>query len=101
MRLAAARPGPMLAAMSEIAIKRAAQDDLTALVDETIERYVDWRTDCRAVQSWYQRWCGACVRERAGVFASYVAALDSEARSANHYARVLERYTRHLWPEPR
>jgi acyl-CoA reductase-like NAD-dependent aldehyde dehydrogenase len=60
------------------------------LVDEAIERYVDWRHACAAVSDTYQQWSRAPAKERALLFAAYRAALDQEESAATLYGSVLD-----------
>jgi hypothetical protein len=59
------------------------------LVDEAIERYIDWREACGAVQHAYEQWSHAPACERALSFAAYRAALDREEAAATLYAGVM------------
>lgn len=78
---------------------RAASVGGDALVDDTIDRYVDWREACRTVRTRYERWSGAPMGERTERFAAYHAALDREEGAAQLYADSLARLTRVLWPD--
>ena len=48
------------------------------LGDALVERYVEWREECSAVQFAYERWREASKEDRSGAFAAYSAALDRE-----------------------
>lgn len=68
----------------------------TRLVDEMVERYVDWREECAAVEEAYRCWSTSsapCTME----FAIYNAALDREECAARLYAGALSRLKRCLW----
>jgi hypothetical protein len=56
------------------------------LVDRMIELYCDWRTECAAVQSAYERFLDASASDRATTFAAYTAALDREESACESYA---------------
>src|SRR4051794_28605891 len=64
------------------------------LVDEAIERYVDWREECAAVKAAYARWLDAAEGKAELPFAAYRAALDREERAAACYRTVIERVGR-------
>jgi hypothetical protein len=61
------------------------------LVDEALERYLDWRVECESVEQAYGSWVGA---EGALRFAAYRAALDREEWAATLYGAVVERLER-------
>jgi hypothetical protein len=61
------------------------------LVDEAIERYVDWREACAAVRDAYELWTRAPAHERPLSFAAYRAALDQEEAAATVYGAVVNR----------
>jgi hypothetical protein len=61
----------------------------TALVDATLDRYVDWREASAAVRHAYRRWAAASRPDRRGAFAAYAHALDREERAGARYAHVL------------
>jgi hypothetical protein len=61
------------------------------LVDEAIERYVDWREACAAVRHTYEQWLRAPADERQRSFAAYGAALDQEESAATLYGAVVKR----------
>ena len=56
------------------------------LIDELMDRYVDWREQCLAVGKAYERWSGGPSADRELAFAGYGAALDLE----EHASRVYE-----------
>ena len=65
-----------------------------ALVDEAMERYVEWREECAAVEDAYANWTHA-PREAAELpFAAYSAALDREQSAAGVYGRAIDRLAR-------
>jgi hypothetical protein len=59
------------------------------LVDEALERYIDWREACRAVTAAYGHWSGGAREERPLLFAAYTAALDREELAASRYSGVI------------
>jgi hypothetical protein len=61
------------------------------LIDEAIERYVDWREACAAVGDMYARFSRASAGERALSFAAYRAALDQEESAATLYGVAVDR----------
>jgi RecB family exonuclease len=54
-------------------------------IDAFVERYVDWREECEALDSAYRRWARATASERDLAFAAYRATLDREEQSARAY----------------
>jgi hypothetical protein len=60
--------------------------DAARLVDDMLDRYVEWREDAVAVAEAYRRWSGAPARERAWRFSAYMAALEQEESTARSYA---------------
>lgn len=56
------------------------------LVDRMIELYCDWRTECAAVQSAYDRFLDVSAPDRPTAFAAYIAALDREQAACESYA---------------
>jgi hypothetical protein len=79
--------------MSNVRVDRTAADvgGVTPLVDETIERYVDWKEECGAVNATYECWSTAPREERTISFATYIAALDREECAAKAYASAIRR----------
>jgi hypothetical protein len=61
------------------------------LVDDAMDRYVDWREESTAVEKAYARYANACRGEGTIAFAAYRAALDREECAAGHYADALLR----------
>jgi hypothetical protein len=61
------------------------------LVDEAIERYVEWRQESAAVGDAYGTWLTAAPAEGALPFTAYRAALDREERAATRYGTVIDR----------
>jgi hypothetical protein len=56
--------------------------------DAFVERYVDWREECEALDSAY-RWWGKSTRSESDLaFATYRAALDREEQAARAYELV-------------
>jgi hypothetical protein len=67
-----------------------------ALIDEAMDRYVEWREECAAVCDAYAYWTNAPMEETDLPFAAYSAALDREQSAATVYGRALERVKRSL-----
>jgi hypothetical protein len=63
----------------------------TDLVDEAMDRYVDWREESASVEEAYARHATACRGQGTVAFAAYRAALDREECAAGHYADALLR----------
>jgi hypothetical protein len=63
----------------------------TRLVDEVIEAYVAWRTECSFVCDAYRRWTRAPRVDATLAFAAYAAALDREEHASACYAGRLSR----------
>ena len=61
------------------------------LVDEAMDRYLEWREECLAVDVAYGKWSEAPSGDDAVSFAAYGAALDREESAARVYCTVLER----------
>lgn len=57
-----------------------------AQVDHLLELYCEWRNECAAVRTAYERFSTAAPPERALAFAAYEAALDREESAAQLYA---------------
>jgi hypothetical protein len=64
------------------------------LLDALIDRYVDWREECVAVQAAYEWWRDGPHAERATAFLAYRAALDREERAGEVYAEWVGRVAR-------
>jgi hypothetical protein len=62
-----------------------------ALIDEAMERYVEWREESAGVDDAYANWTNAPTEEPDLPFAAYSAALDREQSAATVYGRALER----------
>jgi hypothetical protein len=60
------------------------------LLDQAIERYVDWREASAAVRATYAEWCGAPIALRAPWFQAYLAALDEEESAAMRYGTAIK-----------
>jgi hypothetical protein len=65
-----------------------------ALIDEAMERYVEWRQECASVNDAYANWTNTPMGEADLTFAAYWAALDREQSAATVYGRALERLER-------
>jgi hypothetical protein len=94
-------PGQILVPMNRPKIPGPAVDTGTRsrLVDEAIDRYVEWREECATVEAGYRRWSDACATERTILFAAFDAALDREECAAWVYAGAVSRLRRLLWPD--
>lgn len=73
---------------------------LGSLVDEMMDRYVEWREDAYAVTDAYTRWCGAPAGEEPWRFSVYMAALDQEESSAGSYGLAVGNVERSLQRAP-
>ena len=73
--------------------------DRLDLLDATMESYVNWRDESRAVAESYRTWSLAVGRERDAAFDRYVAALDREEHAACSYGRLVDRA--HAVSDPR
>jgi hypothetical protein len=67
-----------------------------ALIDEAMERYVEWREECQGVEDAYANWSSAPPEEGELPHAAYGAALDREQSAATVYGRALLRLERAL-----
>jgi hypothetical protein len=70
------------------------------LLDEAIERYVDWRQASATVDRAYGHWSVATAHDGPLSFLAYRAALDIEEHAATVYAAVIERLERLLCSGP-
>ena len=61
------------------------------LVDQAMERYVEWREECGAVEDAYAKWSKATPEAAELPFAAYSAALDREQSAAAVYRRAIDR----------
>ena len=61
------------------------------VIDEMMDRYVDWREQCIALRNTYERWSTGPVAERKLAFATYRAALDLEEHASLVYADRINR----------
>jgi hypothetical protein len=55
-----------------------------------MERYVEWREACAAVESAYENWSSAPAGVAELPFVAYSAALDREQSAASVYRRALD-----------
>jgi|HubBroStandDraft_4_1064222.scaffolds.fasta_scaffold529687_1 hypothetical protein len=85
-RTSNARPGG-----SSLSHGEAPVAPMTRLVDEMLDRYVEWREDAYAVKEAYTRWCGAPARDEKWRFSVYMASLELEEASAKTYAAVVSK----------
>jgi hypothetical protein len=60
------------------------------MLDDVVEKYVDWRESARAVADASARWSCMSRPEGALRFSAYTAALDQEQNSAEAYARAVK-----------
>ena len=67
-----------------------------ALIDDAMDRYVDWREECLAVDDAYANWLNAPRGEGELPFAAYGAALDREQSAAAVYGHAILRLERAL-----
>jgi hypothetical protein len=58
----------------------------SALVDELLELYCEWREDSARVQTAYERFAAAEPEDRKAAYAVYLAAVDQEEAAARTYA---------------
>ncbi|MCW2970447.1 MAG: hypothetical protein JWO23_1574 [Solirubrobacterales bacterium] len=70
------------------------------LLDEALERYLDWRAESEAVDVAYRVWSVAPAADGATPFSAYRAALDREERAATVYCSVIERAALAMDGEP-
>jgi hypothetical protein len=70
---------------------RARRSRGAALVDEMVDRYVEWREACAWVEHAYRRWDQARGRGSGPAHARYLAALDREEGAARAYAELVRR----------
>jgi hypothetical protein len=59
------------------------------MLDDLLERYIDWRESATAVADAYARWSFASGPERALLFAAYTATLDQEQKTTAAYAEAV------------
>jgi hypothetical protein len=62
---------------------------MSRLVDEMLDRYIEWREDARGVANAYTQWSGAPALEEEWRFSVYMASLELEESSARTYAAVV------------
>ena len=62
------------------------------LLDNAFDCYVDWRDEAARVHAAYRRWDRCAERDRAGAYAAYLAAVDSEERAAQLYGAMVRSY---------
>jgi hypothetical protein len=60
------------------------------LVDDVLERYLDWRQASRAVNHAYGVWQRVDREQRAEAYAEYCGALDAEERAAHEYRLLID-----------
>jgi hypothetical protein len=68
----------------------------SALIDEAMDRYVEWREECMAVDEAYARWSSAPPEDAELPFSAYGAALDREQSAAGLYRRAVDRLRRQV-----
>ena len=59
------------------------------LIDEVLERYLDWRQASRAVGHAYGVWRRVDREDRPAAYVDYCSALDAEERAADAYRMVI------------
>jgi hypothetical protein len=60
------------------------------LIDELMDRYIDWREECLAVQAAYEHWATGLEEERESAFGGYQAALDREEQASAIFAERID-----------
>jgi hypothetical protein len=60
------------------------------MVDELIERYVEWREQALEVWEAYSDWTGTTGADRDGAACRYRAVLDREQRACELYAELVD-----------
>ena len=66
------------------------------LIDEVMDRYLDWREQCVALRKAYERWSNRTVSDQRWAFEAYRAALDLEEHASYVYADWLNRFDHEL-----
>ena len=66
-------------------------------VDDFVERYVEWREECQALDSAYRDWARSNRSERDLAFATYRSELDREEQAATAFRMVAECLERSGW----
>jgi hypothetical protein len=61
------------------------------LTDTMIDSYVEWREECKTVETGYERWAQSERRDRGLAYAAYRAALDREEKAAAVYRLAVTR----------
>jgi hypothetical protein len=64
------------------------------LIDELMDRYIDWREQCIAVENAYEGWSTGPADDRPLAFEAYRAALDLEEHASFVYADRIARFER-------
>jgi hypothetical protein len=77
-------------------LERVDTERRTELIDELMDRYVEWREQCIAVAETYERWSTGPVAHREAAFAAFTAALDREQHASYVYADRVSRIEREL-----
>jgi hypothetical protein len=62
------------------------------LIDEVMDRYLDWREQCVALRRAYERWSNRTVSDQRWAFEAYRAALDLEEHASDVYADWINRF---------
>ena len=73
--------------MTHKILSRRSQRDVH--IDQAMERYVEWREECLAVEDAYTNWSSAPAGEAELPYAAYGAALDREQSAAAAYCRAI------------
>ena len=62
---------------------------LSAIVDDVVLAYVEWRETCDAVWTMYDWWASGAAENPRSAHAAYEAALDREEAAARVYAELI------------
>jgi acyl-CoA reductase-like NAD-dependent aldehyde dehydrogenase len=68
----------------------------SALVEEMMDRYIEWRDGAAAAADAYRRWADAPAARRADWFLAYIAALDQEESAAIGFALAVAEVERRM-----
>lgn len=66
----------------------------SALIDELMDRYVEWREQCVTLKGAYEHWLSRPTSERRLAFEAYKAALDLEEHASLVYEDRIRRFQR-------
>jgi hypothetical protein len=73
-------------------VKKSNSQIRAELIDEIMDRYVDSREQCLALERTYDNWSNGPTAERKLAFEAYKAALDLEEHAALVYADRVNRF---------